>query len=74
MPHFIRVLPVTNSGPVITSTGRDDAAAMGDSGLLTIQPAVKILMEKAGLADYNDAKAILIKYGSVRKAMDVLAG
>ncbi len=36
--------------------------------------AVKILMEKAGLTDYNDAKAILLKYGSVKKAMDGLAG
>ena len=34
--------------------------------------AVKILMEKAGLTDYNDAKAVLLKHGSVRKAMDAL--
>jgi len=32
--------------------------------------AVKMLMEKAGLADYDEAKAILLKYGSVKKAMD----
>lgn len=36
--------------------------------------AVKILMEKAGLTDYNDAKAVLLKHGSVKKAMDALGG
>ena len=36
--------------------------------------AVKILMGKAGLTDYNEAKAILLQHGSVKKAMDVLAG
>ena len=32
--------------------------------------AVKILMEKAGLTDYNKAKSILLQHGSVKKAMD----
>lgn len=34
--------------------------------------AVKILMEKTGLTDYNEAKAVLLKHGSVKQAMDVL--
>lgn len=34
--------------------------------------AVKILMEKASLKNYEEAKAILLKYGSVKKAMDVI--
>jgi N-acetylmuramic acid 6-phosphate etherase len=34
--------------------------------------AVKILMEKSGIADYDEAKTILLKYGSVKKAMDYL--
>ena len=36
--------------------------------------AVKILMEKAGLTDYNEARTILLQHGSVKKAMDMLAG
>ena len=36
--------------------------------------AVKILMEKTGLTDYNDAKTILLQHGSVKKAMDALGG
>lgn len=34
--------------------------------------AVKILMDKAGIADYTNAKAILLQHGSVKKAMDAL--
>jgi N-acetylmuramic acid 6-phosphate etherase len=34
--------------------------------------AVKILMEKADLKDYDDAKSILLKHGSVKKAMDAI--
>lgn len=34
--------------------------------------AVKILMEKASLKNYEDAKTILLKYGSVKKAMDAI--
>lgn len=34
--------------------------------------AVKILMEKAGIIDYDEAKSILLKHGSVKKALDVL--
>ncbi len=36
--------------------------------------AVKMLMEKAAIADYDRAKAILLQQGSVKKAMDHLAG
>ncbi|MBX3241007.1 MAG: N-acetylmuramic acid 6-phosphate etherase [Chitinophagaceae bacterium] len=36
--------------------------------------AVKILMEKAGIEDYAKAKEILLKYGSVKSALDALAG
>ncbi|HRP30771.1 MAG TPA: N-acetylmuramic acid 6-phosphate etherase [Agriterribacter sp.] len=34
--------------------------------------AVKILMEKAGLSDYDNAKTILLKFGSVKNAMNAL--
>ncbi|MCO5238033.1 MAG: N-acetylmuramic acid 6-phosphate etherase [Chitinophagaceae bacterium] len=34
--------------------------------------AVKILMDKAGIPDYGQAKTILLQHGSVRKAMDAL--
>lgn len=34
--------------------------------------AVKILMDKAGITDYAEAKTILFRHGSVRKAMDAL--
>ncbi|MBS1751165.1 MAG: N-acetylmuramic acid 6-phosphate etherase [Bacteroidetes bacterium] len=34
--------------------------------------AVKILMNKAGIANYDEAKNILLKNGSVKKAMDAL--
>jgi N-acetylmuramic acid 6-phosphate etherase len=34
--------------------------------------AVKILMDKAGIADYEEAKRTLLSYGSVKKAMDAL--
>ena len=34
--------------------------------------AVKILMEKSGITDYDEAKTILLAHGSVRKALDHL--
>jgi len=34
--------------------------------------AVKILMEQANITDYNEAKTILLEYGSVKKAIDYL--
>lgn len=34
--------------------------------------AVKILMDKAGIADYAEAKTTLLSHGSVRKALDAL--
>lgn len=34
--------------------------------------AVKMLMEQSGIADYDEAKKILLQYGSVQKAMDHL--
>lgn len=34
--------------------------------------AVKILMDKAGIENYDDAKATLLQHGSVRRAMDAL--
>lgn len=37
-----------------------------------IDRAVKMLMERAGLTDYDKAKAILTKNGSVKKALDAL--
>src|SRR5690606_29796410 len=40
VPHFIRVLPVMNSGPVMTSMGKLLSLAIGEAGLLTIQPVV----------------------------------
>ncbi|MES1220727.1 MAG: N-acetylmuramic acid 6-phosphate etherase [Bacteroidota bacterium] len=35
--------------------------------------AVKILMEKSGITDYDEAKKILLQHGSVKKALDQLA-
>jgi N-acetylmuramic acid 6-phosphate etherase len=35
-----------------------------------IDRSVKIFMEKSGLAEYEKAKEILLKFGSVRKALD----
>jgi len=32
----------------------------------------KMLMEKTGISDYDQAKALLLKTGSVKKAMEVL--
>ncbi len=32
--------------------------------------AVKMLMQKAGMTDYTEAEALLLKHGSVKKAMD----
>src|SRR5690554_6541351 len=40
VPHFIRVLPVMNSGPVMISTGRSACSEIGENGLLTMQPVV----------------------------------
>lgn len=34
--------------------------------------AVKILMENTGIADYQEAKTLLLKHGSVKKAMDAV--
>ncbi len=34
--------------------------------------AVKILMEQSGMTDYDQAKTILLKYGSVKEALDHL--
>jgi N-acetylmuramic acid 6-phosphate etherase len=34
--------------------------------------AVKILMDKAGIAGYEEARSILLSHGSVKKAMDAL--
>ena len=34
--------------------------------------AVKMLMEKSGIAQYENAKSLLLQYGSVKKAMDQL--
>lgn len=34
--------------------------------------AVKILMDKAGISDYANARAILLQHGSVKKAMETL--
>lgn len=39
-----------------------------------IDRAVRILMEKAKLDDYQQAKAILLKHGSVKSAIDHLSG
>lgn len=34
--------------------------------------AVKMLMGRAGIASYDEAKKLLLKYGSVKKAIDHL--
>lgn len=35
-----------------------------------VERGTQMLMEKSGITDYNKAKALLIKYGSVKKAME----
>ena len=37
-----------------------------------VDRSVKMLMEKRGLTDYEEAKALILKYGNVKKAMDFL--
>ncbi len=39
-----------------------------------VDRAVRMLLDKSSLEDYNEAKRILLQYGSVRKALDALAG
>ncbi len=34
--------------------------------------APKMLMEQAGITDYEEAKQLLLKYGSVKKALESL--
>jgi N-acetylmuramic acid 6-phosphate etherase len=38
-----------------------------------VDRGVKMLMEKSGLTDYEEAKAVLLAQGNVRKALDYLA-
>ena len=37
-----------------------------------VDRSVKMLMEKRGLTDYEEAKELILKYGNVKKAMDYL--
>jgi N-acetylmuramic acid 6-phosphate etherase len=37
-----------------------------------VDRSVKMLMEKKGLTDYDEAKELILKYGNVKKAMDYL--
>jgi N-acetylmuramic acid 6-phosphate etherase len=37
-----------------------------------IERGTKMLMDKAGVKDYEQAKELLLKYGSVKKALDSL--
>ena len=37
-----------------------------------VDRSVKMLMEKRGLTDYDQAKALILKFGNVRKAMDYI--
>jgi len=37
-----------------------------------VDRSVKMLMEKRALTDYDEAKALIIKYGNVKKAMDYI--
>lgn len=37
-----------------------------------VDRGVKMLMEKAGIGDYEEAKALLVQHGSVKKAMSVM--
>lgn len=39
-----------------------------------VDRAVRMLLEKSDLEDYNEAKRVLLQHGSVRKALDALAG
>ena len=122
VPLFIRVLPVTNSGPVITSTGKSAAAAdfpvevitgpeiitgstrmksgtaqklvlnmisttvmielgrVEDNRMVNMMLAndklvdrgTRMLMQQSGMQDYEEAKALLLQYGSVKKAASQL--
>ena len=36
-----------------------------------VDRGAKMLMEKTGISDYDQAKALLLKTGSVKKAMEV---
>ena len=37
-----------------------------------VDRSVKILMEKRGLTDYDEAKDLILKYGNVKKAMEYI--
>jgi N-acetylmuramic acid 6-phosphate etherase len=37
-----------------------------------VDRSVKMLMEKSGLTDYEEAKELILKYGNVKRAMDYL--
>ena len=39
-----------------------------------VHRGVKMLMERTGLTDYEKAKDILLRFGSVKKAMEKFAG
>jgi N-acetylmuramic acid 6-phosphate etherase len=38
-----------------------------------VDRGTKMVMEKAGISNYNEAKELLLKYGSVKKAVENLS-
>ena len=62
------------STTVMIQLGRIEDSSMIDVKLINnkiTDRAVKMLMQKTGLTEYEEAKALLIKHGSVREAMKV---
>ena len=61
------------STTVMIQLGRVEDNRMVNMKLLNnkmLDRSVKMLMEKAEISDYEEAKELLIKYGSVKKAAD----
>ena len=61
------------STTVLIRLGRVEGNRMVNVRLINnkvVDRSVKMLMEKRGLTGYDEAKALILKYGNVRKAMD----
>ncbi len=64
------------STTVMIRLGRVEDNSMVNMALINdkaVDRAVRMLLDKSDLADYEDAKQLILKNGSVRKALDALA-
>src|SRR5690606_41070965 len=61
VPDFIRVEPVTNSGPTITSTGYFAIAAIGESPLHTTHPVAIPLRSEEHTSELQSRENIVCR-------------